>query len=88
MRASIAGCFGNTVEGWEDHYMARFGFGRRSSSFLLTPPALPVFLISLVIAAAALLVHYAGVSIPMLSRQRAFDVRAPGGQSWSKRARA
>jgi hypothetical protein len=54
--------------------MALFGFARRSSSFLLTPPALPVFLISLVIA--ALLVHYAGVSIPMLSKARAFDVLA------------
>ncbi len=54
--------------------MALFGFARRSSSFLLTSPTLPVFLISLVIAAAALLVHYAGVSIPMLSKGRAFDV--------------
>ena len=49
---------------------------RRSSSFLLTPPTLPVFLISLVIAAAALLVHYAGVSIPVLSKGHAFDVLA------------
>jgi hypothetical protein len=56
--------------------MALFGFARRSSSFLLTPPTLPVFLISLVIAAAALLVHYAGVSIPILSKARAFDVLA------------
>jgi hypothetical protein len=56
--------------------MALFGFARRSSSFLLTSPMLPVFLISLVIAAAALLVHYAGVSIPMLSKARAFDVLA------------
>ncbi len=56
--------------------MALFGFARRSSSFLLTPPTLPVFLISLVIAAAALLVQYAGVSIPRLSKARAFDVLA------------
>ncbi len=56
--------------------MALFGFARRSSSFLLTPPTLPVFLISLVIAAAALLVHYAGVSIPVLTKARAFDVLA------------
>jgi hypothetical protein len=56
--------------------MALFGFARRSSSFLLTPPTLPVFLISLVIAAAALSVHYASVSIPMLSKARAFDVLA------------
>ena len=56
--------------------MALFGFARRSSSFLLTPPTFPVFLISLVIAAAALLVHYAGVSIPVLTKARAFDVLA------------
>ena len=56
--------------------MALFGFARRSSSFLLTPPTLPVFLISVVIAAAALMVHYAGVSIPMLSKGRAFDILA------------
>ena len=56
--------------------MALFGFARGSSSFLLTPPTLPVFPILLVIAAVALLVHYAGVSIPMLSKARAFDVLA------------
>ena len=56
--------------------MALFGFARLCSSFLLTPPTFPVFLISLVIAAAALLVHYAGVSIPVLTKARAFDVLA------------
>jgi hypothetical protein len=49
---------------------------RRSSSVLLTPPSLPIFVISVVLAAAALLVHYAGVSIPILSRGRLFDVLA------------
>ena len=56
--------------------MALFGFARRSSSFLLTPPTLPVFLISLVTAGAALLAHYAGVSIPLVGKQRAFDLLA------------
>ena len=56
--------------------MARFGFVRRSGSFLLTSPTLPVFFISVVIAAAALLVHYAGVSVPLLSKGRAFDALA------------
>ena len=51
-------------------------FARRSSSFLLTPPSLPVFLVSVVLAVAALLVHYAGVSIPLVSRGRVFDVLA------------
>lgn len=57
--------------------MALFG-STRSSSFALTPPTLPVFLISALLAGAALLVHYGGVSIPMLSRARAFDVLAIG----------
>ena len=57
--------------------MALFG-SVRSSSFALTSPTLPIFLISVLLAGAALLVHYGGVSIPMLSRARAFDVLAIG----------
>jgi len=50
---------------------------RPSQQFFPAHPSdAPVFLISLVIAAAALLVHYAGVSIPILSKARAFDVLA------------
>jgi hypothetical protein len=51
-------------------------FARRSSSVLLTPPSMPVFLISLVLAVAALLVHYAEVPIPLLARARVFDALA------------
>jgi len=57
---------------------ALFGYARRGGSFLLTPPTLPVFLVSLALAAAALLVHYAGVPLPMLGKARAFDVLALG----------
>lgn len=51
-------------------------FGGRSSAVVLTPPTLPVFVISVVLAAAALLVHYAGLSVPVLSKAHAFDVLA------------
>ncbi len=47
----------------------------RGSSFL-TAPTLPVFAISAVLAIAALLVRYAGVSIPLVDRARIFDVLA------------
>ncbi len=48
----------------------------RRGSFALTPPSIVVFLISLVLAAIALLVHYAGVRVPILNAARMFDVLA------------
>jgi hypothetical protein len=45
-------------------------------SFFLTPPTVPVFVISLVLAIAALLVRYAGISVPLVDRARVFDVLA------------
>lgn len=48
----------------------------RSGSYTLTPPSWPVFAISVVLALAALLVRYAGVSIPILNTGRIFDVLA------------
>jgi hypothetical protein len=47
----------------------------RGSSFL-TAPTLPVFAISAVLAAAALLVRYAGIAVPLIDRARVFDVLA------------
>jgi hypothetical protein len=44
--------------------------------YALTPPSLPIFLVSLVLAVAALLVRYGGVSIPILNASRVFDVLA------------
>ena len=44
--------------------------------FFLTLPTIPVFVISLVLAIAALLVRYAGISIPIIDRARVFDVLA------------
>ena len=45
-------------------------------SFFLTPPTVPVFAISVLIAVAALLVRYAGISVPLIDRARVFDVLA------------
>ncbi len=45
-------------------------------SYFLTPPTIPVFAISLVLAVAALLMRYAGISIPIIDRARVFDVLA------------
>ncbi len=45
-------------------------------SFFLTPPTVPIFVISLVLAIATLLVRYAGISLPLIDRARVFDVLA------------
>jgi hypothetical protein len=48
----------------------------RSGSYALTPPSWPIFIVSVVLAIAALLVRYAGISIPILNTARVFDVLA------------
>jgi hypothetical protein len=55
----------------------RSGFALfQRSGFVLTPPSTLIFVISLVLAIAALLVRYGGVSIPALGSARAFDALA------------
>jgi hypothetical protein len=44
--------------------------------FTLTPPSVIVFVISLVLAVLAMLVHYAHVSVPVINSSRVFDVLA------------
>ena len=48
----------------------------RRGGFALTPPSVIVFVISLVLAVLALLVHYAHVSVPIINASRVFDVLA------------
>ncbi len=48
----------------------------RRGGFALTPPSVIVFIISLVLAALALLVHYAHVSVPIVGSSNVFDVLA------------
>ncbi|RTL50209.1 MAG: hypothetical protein EKK40_12720 [Bradyrhizobiaceae bacterium] len=50
----------------------------RRGGFALTPPSIVVFMISLVLAAIALLVHYAGMRIPIVSAAHMFDLLAIG----------
>src|SRR5581483_7815668 len=52
------------------------GYRGGGGRFRLTPPTIPVFIISLVLAIAALLAHYAGVRIPSVTAARAFDLLA------------
>lgn len=48
----------------------------RRGSFVLTPPTMVVFIISIILAVIALLVRYAGVSVPVVTPARVFDVLA------------
>jgi len=48
----------------------------RRSPIILTPPSFPIFVASVIVAVLALLVHYGGVSIPVITARRAFDVLA------------
>jgi len=48
----------------------------RRGGFTLTPPSVIVFVISLVLAVLAMLVHYAHVSVPVINPSRVFDVLA------------
>jgi hypothetical protein len=43
-------------------------------SFELTPPSFVVFIISVVLALLAVLVHYAHVSLPVIGAANVFDV--------------
>jgi hypothetical protein len=48
----------------------------RRAAFALTPPSLAIFAISLILALLALLVRYAGVSVPVIKSGHIFDVLA------------
>jgi hypothetical protein len=50
----------------------------RRGGFALTPPSLLIFVISVVLAILALMVHYAHVSVPIINASRVFDVLAIG----------
>ncbi len=46
----------------------------RRGGFALTPPSFVVFVISLILAVLAIMVHYAHVSVPIIGTSRVFDV--------------
>lgn len=43
---------------------------------ILTPPSLPLFVIAVVLAGAAMLFRYAGVDVPIVTSSNAFDILA------------
>lgn len=49
-----------------------YGRGR----FFLTPPSVPVFVVSLALAIVAFLIYYARVQVPIVNAGRVFDVLA------------
>ena len=48
----------------------------RRGGFVLTPPSIAIFVISLLLALLAMLVRYGGVSVPIITASRVFDVLA------------
>jgi hypothetical protein len=50
--------------------------GYRRGGFVLTPPSLMIFVIALILALFAMLVHYTHVAVPLVSASRAFDALA------------
>lgn len=50
----------------------------RRGSFALTPPSIVIFIISLVLALVAFVVHYGQGSVPLITQARAFDALAIG----------
>lgn len=50
----------------------------RRGSFVLTPPSFFIFAISMILAVAALLMRYSGLTIPILRPSHAFDLLAIG----------
>ncbi len=50
----------------------------RRGGFALTPPSIAFFVISVILALIAFVVHYAGVRVPIINAARVFDVLAIG----------
>jgi hypothetical protein len=48
----------------------------RRGAFVLTPPTMVLFVISVILAVLALLMHYAGLRIAMITPARVFDILA------------
>jgi hypothetical protein len=46
----------------------------RRGGFALTPPSFVVFIISLILAVLAMLVHYGHMSVPIIGASHVFDV--------------
>lgn len=53
-----------------------YAYRRRYSWFVLTPPSVAFFLVSIVLALLAFFIHYAGVHVSIINAARVFDVLA------------
>ena len=69
----LLGFFGR---GGGGYFRRGAGGGGGGGRFHLTPPTFPVFIISLVLAVVALLVHYVGLRIPIITAANVFNVLA------------
>ena len=69
----ILGFFGR---GGGGYFRRGAGGGGGGGRFHLTPPTFPIFILSLVLAVVALLVHYVGLKIPIITAANVFDVLA------------
>ena len=69
----LLGFFGR---GGGGYFRRRGPVGPARGGFYLTPPTIPIFVISVVLAIVALLVHYAGVRIPIITPAAAFNALA------------
>jgi uncharacterized membrane protein YeaQ/YmgE (transglycosylase-associated protein family) len=67
---------GLVARGRSGRLFRRGGSGGGSGRFHLTPPTFLVFVISLVLAIVALLAHYAGLKIPIITAANVFDMLA------------
>ena len=54
----------------------------RRGGFDLTPPTMVVFIISVILAVLALLMHYAGLRIAVITPARVFDILAVAYLRW------
>jgi|ERR1700730_13290112 len=69
----LLGFFGR---GGGGYFRRGAGGGGGGGRFHLTPPTFPIFILSLVLAVVALLVHYVGLKIPIITAANVFDVLA------------
>jgi uncharacterized membrane protein YeaQ/YmgE (transglycosylase-associated protein family) len=69
----LLGFFGR---GGGGYFRRGAGGGGGGGRFHLTPPTFPIFILSLLLAVIALLVHYVGLKIPIITAANVFDVLA------------
>jgi hypothetical protein len=75
--STFARCLPEPVEfrqAGSNHRTTNMGY--RRGGFVLTPPSLMIFVIAMILALFAMLVHYTHLAVPLVSASRAFDALA------------